>query len=158
MKLTRILIVISLIILLVGCSDGYIAKVNDELITEPDFEIALNQLKAFYPDTGEEGLRIYLIESMIIDKVLLQEANKENIRPTDSEIDEVYHKYLEKYDSEEIMLKELDKFNYTKEQLIDDIKNQVTIEKYLLKIESQNKDVSKLIEDLVDNSEIEIKE
>ena len=95
---------------------------------------------------------------MIIDKVLLQEANKENIRPTDSEIDEVYHKYLEKYDSEEIMLKELDKFNYTKEQLIDDIKNQVTIEKYLLKIESQNKDVSKHIEDLGDNSEIEIKE
>lgn len=158
MKLARALIIISLIILLTGCSESYIAKVNDEIITESDFEVALNQLKVFYPDTEEEGLRVYLIESMVIDTILLQEAEKENIKASDSTVNEVYHKYLETYDNEEAMLSELEEFNYTKEQLLKDIEDQIVIEKYLARVESKNVEVNKHIEDLVDNSEIEIKE
>ena len=158
MKLARVLIIISLIILLTGCSESYIAKVNDEIITESDFEVALNQLKVFYPDTEEEGLRVYLIESMVIDTILLQEAEKENIRASDSTVNKVYHEYLERYDNEEAMLSELEEFSYTKEQLLKDIEDQIKIEKYLARIESENIKVDKHIEELVNNSEIEIRE
>lgn len=141
-----------LILFLTGCSKDYIAIVNGQKILKSDFERNFKQLKEYYLEENEVDLKKYLLEDMIIDAILLQEANKRNITVSIEAIEESYQELISKYDSEESMLKDLERFGFTKEQLLLDIKEQLIIQKYLSGI----KEVDKHIKDLLDKSEIKI--
>ena len=141
-----------LILFLTGCSKDYIAIVNGQKILKSDFERNFKQLKEYYLEENEVDLKKYLLEDMIVDAILLQEANKRNIAVSTEAIEESYQELISKYDSEESMLKDLERFGFTKEQLLLDIKEQLIIQEYLSGI----KEVDKHIKDLLDKSEIKI--
>lgn len=141
-----------LILFLTGCSKDYIAIVNGQKILKSDFERNFKQLKEYYLQENEVDLKKYLLEDMIVDAILLQEANKRNITVSTEAIEESYQELISKYDSEESMLKDLERFGFTKEQLLLDIKEQLIIQEYLSGI----KEVDKHIKDLLDKSEIKI--
>lgn len=151
-KILILFCLFSLFLFLTGCSKDYIAIVNGQKILKSDFERNFKQLKEYYLEENEVDLKKYLLEDMIVDAILLQEANKRNITVSTEAIEESYQELISKYDSEESMLKDLERFGFTKEQLLLDIKEQLIIQEYLSGI----KEVDKHIKDLLDKSEIKI--
>lgn len=152
MRKIKILILLNLLILITGCAKDYVAVVNDQEISNTEFERNLRQLKEYYPGENETDLKKYLLEDMIIDAILLQEANKKNISISNNSINESYQDLVSQYENEETMLKDLKRYGFTKEQLLEDIKKQLTIKEYLSGI----KDIDTHIEDLIIKSKIKI--
>lgn len=107
---------IALSAFLVGCSDGgdsrTVATVNDEKITEGE----LNKLlQSQYGTTA--------LDSLVTNKIVELEAKKLDIKVTDKEIEEEYKTYTESYGGEDALLKGLEEFNMTKEDIEKDIEN-----------------------------------
>ena len=126
---------IALSALLVGCSDGgdrTVATVNDEKITEAELD------KVLQSQYGQS-----VLDTLIINKIVEQEAEKLDIKLTDEEIEEEYKVYTESYGGEDALKKALESLNMTTE----DIKNDIRI--YLLTV--------KVMEDYVDLTEEDVK-
>ena len=106
---------IALCAILVGCSDSgdsrTVATVDGEKITEAQLD---HLLKSQY---GQNVLDI-----LITNKIVELEAKKLNIKLTDEEIDEEYKAYADAYGGEEALLKAMENYNLTKEDVINDVK------------------------------------
>jgi hypothetical protein len=149
----RIFLLFLSLLLLTSCmGPDYVAIVNGQKILTTDFNRNLAQLKQYYPKEAENNLKKYLLEDMVVDMVILQQAK--DIEIPESEVEKQYQEIVETYDSEENLLKELKEFGFTKEDLLKDIKKQLIIAKYLEPVE----DVDKHIEELVSKAEIKIME
>lgn len=149
----RIFLLFLSLLLLTSCmGPDYVAIVNGQKILTTDFNRNLAQLKQYYPKEAENNLKKYLLEDMVVDMVILQQAK--DIEIPESEVEKQYQEIVETYDSEESLLKELKEFGFTKEDLLKDIKKQLIIAKYLEPVE----DVDKHIEELVSKAEIKIME
>ncbi|MGM9949027.1 MAG: peptidylprolyl isomerase [Lysinibacillus sp.] len=126
---------IALSAMLVGCSGGddrTVATVNDEKITEAE----LNKL--LYSQYGQT-----VLDALITNEIVEQEAKKLDITLSDEEIDEEYKVYTESYGGEDALLQALKDLNMTKEDIMNDIKI------YLLTL--------KVMEDYVDVTEEDVK-
>ena len=126
---------IALSAILVGCSDGgnrTVATVNDEKITEAELD------KVLQSQYGQS-----VLDTLIVNKIVEQEAEKLDIKLTDEEIEEEYKVYTESYGGEDALKKALESLNMTTE----DIKNDIRI--YLLTV--------KVMEDYVDLTEEDVK-
>lgn len=108
-----------------------VAKVNDEYILKSDFEKQLKNTKEIYEAnghnfTGQDGKNLLeevkkeVLESMINQEVILQQAKKQNIKATDEELEEGLKQQEEMFGGKEA----LDK--YLKEQGVsrDELKKQ----------------------------------
>ncbi|HHY41176.1 MAG TPA: hypothetical protein GX502_08005 [Syntrophaceticus sp.] len=153
MRITiSILIAVLLVLFLSSCSEpNYIAIVNGEKILVRDFNRNLAQLKQYYPETEENDLKKYLLEDMIVDKLILQRAK--NITVSESEVEQQYEALLETYASEQALLQDLQKYGFTKEELLKDIREQLIIAKHLENIEN----IDNYIEELVQKADIKIR-
>lgn len=103
-------------------SDGFdaaVATVNGEKITKEDL---YNFLVKSY---GEEALNV-----LVIEKVVLNEAEKENITVTDKEIQEEVDEMIEQYGGEDSFNSALEYYNMT----MDDIKHDIKMNLYLKKL------------------------
>ncbi len=109
------------------------------------------QLKQYYPETEENDLKKYLLEDMIVDKLILQRAK--NITVSESEVEQQYEALLETYASEQALLQDLQKYGFTKEELLKDIREQLIIAKHLENIEN----IDNYIEELVQKADIKIR-
>ena len=126
---------IALSAVLVGCSDGEdrtVATVNDAKITEAQLD------KLLYSQYGQS-----VLDALITNEIVEQEAEKLDIKLSEEEIDEEYKVYTESYGGEEALLTALEEMNMTKE----DIRNDIRI--YLLTL--------KVMEDYVDLTEEDVK-
>ena len=102
-----------------------IAVVNDDVITEADLDTALSsvrdELKKEYSgpelDRKLEEARNELLNQMIDDKLILQEAKKKGVIVGDSEIDERFKEVKSRFPSEDIFYSEVQKAGITTEVL-----------------------------------------
>lgn len=65
-----------------------VARVNDEIITLTELEEAYQQLKSTLPEGGRLPSRRELLERMIENELLLQEAKREGIKVSEGEVQE----------------------------------------------------------------------
>ncbi|MBU9714283.1 SurA N-terminal domain-containing protein [Evansella tamaricis] len=127
-----------------GISEGETAAtVNGENIYLNELDQQLNQIKELYAQQGldleaEENaemlqeLRRGILDEMVQDKILIQEANNQNIEPTEEEIDVAIEQVMGQYQMTEEELQEvLDLQNYTQEMFRSDIKDQLKIQQLL---------------------------
>ncbi|MGM9943298.1 MAG: peptidylprolyl isomerase [Lysinibacillus sp.] len=107
---------IALCAFLVGCSNGdddsrTVATVDDKVITEAELNHLLQS--QYGPST---------LDALITNKIVELEAEKLDITLTDEEIAEEYNAYADAYGGEEALLKAIESYNLTKEDIINDVK------------------------------------
>lgn len=102
-----------------------LAVVNDEVVTQADLDIALNQITADLNNeySGaelaakiEEARRDYL-NQMIEDKLILQKAKKLGVTVDDSEVEEQFKEVKSKFPSDDIFYSEVQKAGISTEVL-----------------------------------------
>ncbi len=117
--------------------DRVVAVINDEAVTQSEMEI---YLRPIYEDLkhqyeGEELMhqlnetRLKLLNQMIEDRLVFQEAKARGLTADDSEIDEQVAKLKSHYPSEVAMEKEMTSQGYSMAELRENLKRQVLIRK-----------------------------
>lgn len=153
------LLLIMATLVLWGCGQGTVATVNGEQITTQDLNQRVEMMKQemiqqgfqFEGDTGaqiEAMLRNDLLEQMINEKLLLQEAKKRNLLPADKEVEAEIKKIKEQLGDEGNFKKYLAANGVTEPRLKDLIHNQMA----LMKLQEQ------ITADLPQPGEAEIKD
>ena len=117
--------------------DRVVAVINDEAITQSEMEIYLRpiyeDLKQQYE--GEELMqqlnetRLKLLNQMIEDRLVFQEAKTRGLTADESEIDEQVAKLKSHYPSEVEMEKEMTSQGYSVAELRENLKRQILIRK-----------------------------
>lgn len=126
--------------------DGIIARVNEEAITEKEFNDEFEMLKKMHVkqvgkealskevDEGElyeEKLKDKLLESMILERIIGEEMEKFDIEVTDEEIEEeIKTRYVEGFGGEEEYKEFLKENNFTKDFLKSSIRKSMMNQKY----------------------------
>ncbi len=119
--------------------DKVIVKVNNENILKSDFDklynSALEQYTQFsdkkLTDEEKEQLKQKVLDQLIIDKLLLQEAKKQNIKVTKREIEEGIKTVKSRFPSDSAFLQELKKENLTEKQFEKKIEEQIMVLKLI---------------------------
>ena len=117
--------------------DRVVAVINDEAITQSELDMFLRPL---YEDLkrqheGEElmhqlnEVRLKLLNQMIEDRLVFQEAKTRGITADDTEIDEQVDKVKNHYPSEGAMEKEMANQGYSMAELRENIRRQILIRK-----------------------------
>ncbi|EOD00014.1 peptidylprolyl isomerase [Caldisalinibacter kiritimatiensis] len=126
---TSILIITLLALMLVvsACSNGgkvsdnsVVAKVNGESITKDEL------YEALVKQNGEK-----VLEGLITEKVIELEAAKENIKVSQEEIDNRISDIIGEYGDEEQFKQMVESYGYTMDDVKNDIKRSIKIEKLL---------------------------
>lgn len=145
MKKSIIKIALLLVILLVittflwSTIDKVIVKVNNENILKSDFDklynTALEQYEALANRklTEEElkQLKEKVLEQLIVDKLLLQEAKKQNIKVTKRELEEGIKTVKSRFPSDSAFFQELKKENLTEKEFQKRIEEQIMVLKLI---------------------------
>lgn len=109
LKLTILTIVI---LNLVGCTSqpkGIVAKVNHEEIEEEEYKMNLEIRETFYQgELSEASITEDILDELILEKIIIQEAERENLVISDSEIEEEIDNSIDKLGGEEEFLEELE--------------------------------------------------
>lgn len=115
-----------------------IAVVNGEEITWAELESRASQMKMRYEMQGEavtpemeDRIREMVLDNMIDEILLLQEALRQGFEVTEEEIDEAYEDIVARYDGEEQLKALLDEDGMTVEDLRDQIREQLIIMGYI---------------------------
>ena len=112
-----------------------VATVNGEEISEADFQDQLEQAKQMSSQQGlevdEEKLKTQVLDQMIGNILIQQEAEKKGIKVEQSEIDTEIQKAVEGLGGEENLNKQLEKFNLTREKLEELTREQLLTQKYI---------------------------
>lgn len=158
---TAFIWILVLSIILIGCNnvkEGVIAKVNDEEITEEEFNIEFESFKGLYEKqlgkdamsqreedgrTREEVLRESVLEKMIMDKIIKNEAEKMNISVSEEELNEKINEYVRATGGEEEFKIYLEESDISKEFFRENLRKELLM----------NKHKKKIIEDLNISSE-----
>jgi len=131
-----------------------VATVDGEEITVEELEAQLENLKASYraqgmePDSPEmEGMleqaQMQILEEMISMKLLEQRAEEKGIEAPRDKIEEQYQEIVEQFGDEEALLAQLEEFDLTKDELMQDIEQNATIQHYInLKVDKDELEVS----------------
>lgn len=151
-----LVLIISFILILNGCNkipEGVVATVNNEEITEEEFNIEFESFKGLYEKqlgkdamsqveedgrTREEVLRENILEKMIMDKIIKTETEKMDISISEKELDEKIKEYIDATGGEEEFK------NYLKESDLSEDFFRENLRKELL----MNKHKEAIMEDL----------
>ncbi len=121
-------------------SDGNTAAViNGEKITKSDLDLRIEQLKEANQFQGVNlsdektlaEIKKQMLNDMISEKVLIQNAAKGGVVPSDSEILAAYNELVAKFKTKEDFQKELTSRNLTEEGVKEDISKQMTLTRYI---------------------------
>lgn len=143
------------------------AKVNDQVITQKEFDTAVEYYKEYVEyNSGEgawdteiqEGVTLgdfysdYIIENLISTLLLVDASEKEGITVSDEELQTQLENYKANFASEEEYNTYLESSDMTEEYLLDELKKEQMITKYLeVKIENlepTDKELSVIFDDL----------
>ena len=115
-----------------------VAVVNGDEITWAELESRASQMKMMYEMQGEavtpemeDRIREMVLDNMIDEILLLQEALRQGFDVTEEEIDEAYEDIVARYDSEEELKSLLHEDGMTVEDLRDQIREQLIIMGYI---------------------------
>ncbi len=113
--LTLVAAPIALSAFLVGCADSedkeIVATVGDAEVTYEEFDKVM---------TNQYGQTV--LDNLIINKIVEQEAKKLNITVTEEEIDKEYDTYTESYGGEAALMEALKNYNMATEDIREDIR------------------------------------
>ncbi len=117
-----------------------VAIVNGETITRADFDERVEQTTEQYRSQGVDVTSITIIdqiknqtiESMIDEIMLMQAASSAGIVVTAEDVSTRYGEIVEQFGGQEVVNQMLIEQNLTEEKVLKDIKQQLTIERYLL--------------------------
>lgn len=145
-----------IVFLLVGCSasgEDKVATVNGQTITEGELDRQVQLIKASYEqhqmEWNEEEMRTLILDHIINETLLRQEAEKDGMTPSDAEVQENIESVKAQFPSEGELNQALAYQNMTLADLEADIYNELSVNKYLDEnIESQDLVVSD--EELID--------
>ncbi len=168
-KIVSLILSMIMTLSLVGCSsngDETVATVNGQTITLGNYEklLALNKtsMEAYYGSeiwsteieegkTYEDTLKEMVIESMTTSEVLYQEAKKQNILPTDEEVQEEIDSFNESIKDDTEYQEELKKMGiddeFLKYQFTRDLVDENLYAKYLEEIEIPESEMKAYYED-----------
>lgn len=119
-----------------------VATVNGENITAVEYLSQLDYAKQFYAMQGlnleEEGneellekVEEDLLDSLIMRTLVLQEAARVNVGPSDEEVNIELENFKSQFPEEEDFTQALDENNYTEEELRDELKQELTYRQLL---------------------------
>ena len=149
-RLLPIVIMLSLLLtMLSGCQQkapkGAVATVNGEIISETDFNSSFDMYKKVYEEkygadimkkdagndkTFEEVIKEKILENLISEEVVLQNASKQKITVTDEEVKNQIDSYKELLGGAEKFQDFLNKNNMTEKYFTDGTKKNMIIQKY----------------------------
>lgn len=117
-------ILLAAVLTIAGCSssqeksddDDVVARVNDEVITKDDLYNTLVDAN------GKQAL-----DSLIADKIVELEVEKQDIQVTDENIQEEMKKYIDQYGDESTFEQALSMYGYTLEDIKSDIQKNLEI-------------------------------
>ena len=133
---------------------GVVAVVNDEEIDREEFEMYYQNMKSMYEMQGidvedEEGLRRQLQEQILSELIssalIIQEAEKEGLTVSQEEVQDNYQEILANYESQDQLEEELSYFNMTLDDLKDNVRDNLLIEKYRSFYKQEKVDEEELI-------------
>lgn len=169
----KVLLILALVVLttftLSGCGkppEGAVAKVDGDFISKTDFDENFNMYKKVYQQqfgedimskdagngkTFEEAIREQVLEKLIVEKIILNYAEKNNITVTDEEVNKQIASYKEVLGGEENYKSFLTKNNITDEYFKQGIRKEMIIDKYrtdyVSKIKIDDKEAKKHFEE-----------
>lgn len=149
-KIFSIFLILLLAISIIGCSnkneEGFVAKVDGEGITEEEFntrfeiyksiseqqlgEGALQQVNEETGKTGEEELKEDILEMLIMERIIANEAVKANLKVTDEELNLIINQYIQMMGGEEAFNASFEDSIITREFLEESIKIDLLINKH----------------------------
>lgn len=143
-KLTAVLLCVFLVTALTGCGNkvpaGTVATVNDVPISQAELDANFNQFLQMYEsygiDTTDETLQLNLrnsiLESIVIQELLVQEAGNRGIEVTDEEIDTQVQAIKDAYYAGDDAAYEsaLAESGYTAESYAEAVKEQLLIQRF----------------------------
>lgn len=126
--------------------DKVIVKVNKENIMKSEFDklynTAIEQLKQLsskeISEKDEELLKQKVLDQLISQKLLLQEAKKRNIKVTKREIQEGIKTVKSRFPSDQMFMLELKKENLTEKQFEKQIEEQIMVLKLVDEVVKKN--------------------
>ncbi|QOR67262.1 SurA N-terminal domain-containing protein [Cytobacillus suaedae] len=152
-KIVMLLTSILLVLGLVGCvatgqeskdkskEDGVVAVVNDENITQQEFDESLEQIKMTYAQRGmnvedlEEAqvkeMEQQVVNQLVNTKLLLQAAEKNNINATEEEVEQSLVQIKGQFENDEEFNSALEANNLTIAQLEKQIADELKINQYI---------------------------
>lgn len=137
-------ILISAMTLTACTSKDVVAKVNGQTISKTEFESIYKSEKSkyegmygpeFFEQKGQDGktmdetLKSSILEQLVMKEIIMQKAKEQKIMPKDEEVNKELEN-LKKMFGEEEFKKSLENEGITVEELKNNIKTQMTIEKY----------------------------
>lgn len=132
MLILIIVLIISLSI--IGCGEspeGIVARVNEEEITIEHYEKDLQIRQAICEKNNRElELEEDILEEIILETIISQEAKKEKISVSDKEVEDTINKDIEEIGSKEELVKELDSIGVSFDYYEDFLRRQNLFEKY----------------------------
>ena len=126
--------------LLTGCGSkvpaGTVATVNDVAISQEELDVNFAQFLQMYEaygvDTSDETLRINLrnsiLESLIVQELLLQEAQNRELTVSDEEVNEYIQSVKDSYGDADAYVKVLEENGYTEASYAEAVREQMVIE------------------------------
>lgn len=148
-KILGICLILVLSLAITGCSskeEGLVAKVDGEGITEEEFntkfevykniseqqlgEGVLQQINEETGKTREEELKEDILEMLIMERLIANEANRLNIEVTEDEFKLIFNSYIAMMGGEEEFNQSLEESEITREFLEENIKKDILINKH----------------------------
>ena len=126
-----------------GMDEDVVATVNGEVVTEEEFNQAMEQEKMQYQAQGVDleseemaemlaDLEEQVLDNYFIISILLeQKAEEQGIEISDEEIEERYQEYAAQFGGEEQLLEAMEDAGLNREDLDEDIIRELTIQNYL---------------------------
>jgi parvulin-like peptidyl-prolyl isomerase len=139
-KLTAILLAVFLVTGLAGCSSkvpaGTVATVNGVAISQEELDANFNQFMQMYEaygvDTSDETLQINLrnslLESLIVQELIVQEAENREITVSDEDVNAYIQSVKDSYGDADAYVKVLEENGYTEASYAEAVREQMVIE------------------------------
>ena len=139
-KLTAILLAVFLVTGLAGCGSkvpaGTVATVNGVAISQEVLDANFNQFMQMYEaygvDTSDETLQINLrnslLESLIVQELIVQEAENREITVSDEDVNAYIQSVKDSYGDADAYVKVLEENGYTEASYAEAVREQMVIE------------------------------
>ena len=139
-NLTAILLAVFLVTGLAGCGSkvpaGTVATVNGVAISQEELDANFNQFMQMYEaygvDTSDETLQINLrnslLESLIVQELIVQEAENREITVSDEDVNAYIQSVKDSYGDADAYVKVLEENGYTEASYAEAVREQMVIE------------------------------
>ena len=139
-KLTAILLAVFLVTGLAGCGSkvpaGTVATVNGVAISQEELDANFNQFMQMYEaygvdtsgDTLHINLRNSLLESLIVQELIVQEAENREITVSDEDVNAYIQSVKDSYGDADAYVKVLEENGYTEASYAEAVREQMVIE------------------------------